>query len=130
MMSAKKNLFLLLSFVVLLAGCNLLADRQPPPNVEKVPPYWQSKNELDALRSFHDSESDRMTTESKEVHIVRNREMERLEAAGKELKEEQLWQEDYEKTIARREKWFGWFNKKENTPAVSSNTAGENKNLR
>ena len=110
-MPMKKSLFVLL-FVFAAGGCHLL-DRQPPPNIEATPPYWQPQSQLEGLRTFHEKESVKMQQMSNEVHIVRNREMERLEAAGKELEREKQWQYDYEKTVERREKWTGWFKKKD-----------------
>jgi hypothetical protein len=104
--------FLLLLFVV-SAGCTIL-DRRPP-NLESAPPYWQPEsqrvvqNQLEEMRVFHDKESAKM---SEDIHVFRNREMERLAKAGKELEKDKLWQEDYEKTIERREKWASWFKKK------------------
>lgn len=131
-MSAKKFLFVLLLIVIPMSGCNMLEDRQPPPVVETVPPYWQPQGEMEELQAFHEKESAKRVAESEEVHIVHNREMERLEAAGEELKKEELWQEDYEKTIERREKWFGWMGKdeQEESPALSSRTEEANKTLR
>ena len=111
----KKSLFVLL-FVFAVGGCHLL-DHQPSPNIETTPPYWQPQSQLEELRAFHDRESVKMQQMSNEVHIVRNREMERLEAAGKELEKEKEWQDDYEKTVERREKWTGWFKKKNKNEA-------------
>ena len=115
----EKHLFILIFAFVLATGCNLL-ERQPPPNIETTPPYWQPQSQLEGLRTFHEQESAKMAKMSEDVHIVRNREMERLEAAGKELEQDKLWQEDYEKTVERREKWAGLFKKKsqDDTPLV------------
>jgi hypothetical protein len=87
-------------------------DRQPPPNIETTPPYWQSQSQLEELRLFHEKETANMARMSEDVHVVRNREMERLEAASKELEREKLWQEDYEKTVEQRANWASWFKKK------------------
>ena len=124
-MSMRKHLFILLLIFATVVGCNLL-DRQPAPNIKTTPPYWQSQRQLEELRTFHEKESAKM---SQEMHVVRNREMERLEAAGKELEKDKLWQEDYEKTLERRAKWTGWFKKKDKTeaPAISSRTDEANK---
>ena len=129
-MFMEKHLFILLFALVMTAGCNLL-ERQPPPNIETTPPYWQSQSQLEGLRSFHEQESAKMAKMSDDVHIVRNREMERLEAAGKELEQEKLWQEDYEKTVERREKWAGLFKKKNQDEApMTGSRADEAKNMR
>ena len=130
-MFTEKRLFVVLLWTFAIgAGCNLL-DRQPAPNIEATPPYWQSQNQLEDLRSFHEKESAKMSKMSEEVHIVRNREMERLEAAGKELEKDKHWQEDYEKTLERREKWTSWFKKKDknDAPLMSSRTS-ETKSMR
>jgi len=79
---------------------------QSSPDIITVPPYWQSQNQhmqdhLAEMRAFHEKESAEM---SEDIYIVRNREMERLEAAGKELEKDRLRQED--KSFRR---WgFGW----------------------
>ena len=111
----KKYLFTLLIFVV-LAGCNLM-DQQQSPNITTAPPYLQPRSErvqsqLDEMRAFHEKESAAM---SEEVYVVRNREMERLKVAGKELEKDRLWEEDCKKTQERRTKWTSWFKKKDKT---------------
>ena len=129
-MPTTKVFFVLIFFFATAAGCSLL-DRQPPPNIETTPPYWQPQSQMEELRSFHDKESAKMSQLSNEVHIVRNREMERLEAASKELEKEQHWQEDYEKTVERREKWSGWFKKKnKNDAPLTSSHASKTKSTR
>ena len=129
-MLTEKHLFILLLVLITMAGCGLL-ERQPAPNIETTPPYWQPQSQMDELRSFHESESAKMSQMSDEVHVVRNREMERLEAAGKELDKEKRWQEDYEQTVERREKWASWFKKKgKNETPLISNHADETKNRR
>jgi Asp-tRNA(Asn)/Glu-tRNA(Gln) amidotransferase A subunit family amidase len=130
-MLTKKPLFALVLMFSAAAGCTLL-DRQPAPNIETTPPYLQSqRNQLEELRSFHDKESVKMSKMSDDVHIIRNREMERLETAGKELEKDKLWQEDYERTLERREKWAGWFKKKnkdkDEAPLISNRTDEANK---
>jgi hypothetical protein len=126
---SSKNLFLLLMFVV-SAGCTML-DRSPP-DIEAAPPYLQShsqrtQSQLDEMRVFHDKESAKM---SEDMYIFRNREMERLVSTGKELEREKLWQEDYEKTLERREKWTSWFKKKNKESKGDSSVAnGANKTI-
>ena len=107
-----KYLFALLLMFAVMPGCGLL-DRHSPPNIVSAPPYLQSENQqmrdqLTEMRIFHEKESAKI---SEDLHIVRNREMERLGAASKELEKDRLWQEDYEKTLARRSKWTSWFKK-------------------
>jgi hypothetical protein len=109
---SSKYLFIPCLLVIVSAGCTVL-ERQPP-EVATAPPYWQSQSELaqdqlDEMRAFHDKESAKMM---EEMHVFRNREMERLANAGKELERDKRWQEDYEKTLQRREKWTSWFKKK------------------
>jgi hypothetical protein len=120
-----KYLFLSLLFVV-SAGCTML-DRRPP-NLESAPPYWQPESQrvqsqLEEMRVFHDKESAKL---SEDIHVFRNREMDRLASAGKEVEKDKLWQEDYKKTIERREKWTSWFKKKnkenKNDAPVASGT--------
>jgi hypothetical protein len=91
-----------------VAGCNLL-DRSPPPSIETTPPYWQPQSQLEELRSFHEKESAKIADD---MHVFRNHEMARLENAGKELEKDKLWQEDYEKTLERRNKMTSWFKSK------------------
>ena len=115
---SSKYLFVLLLTLVLSAGCSIL-DRSSP-NVATTPPYWQphgqhAQSQFDEMRAFHEKESAKML---EDMHVFRNREMERLAKAGKELEIDKREQEDYEKTLERREKWTSWFNKKgkESTP--------------
>ena len=140
-----KHFFVLLSLFVLTVGCKM-QDRQESPNVATAPPYWQShsqqaQNQLADMRAFHERESAKI---AEEMHIFRNREMERLTAAGEELQREQNKKKIEEKeerivsqpeiiaeipeprTAESREKWSwtnpsSWFKKKERngTPLVS-----------
>ena len=100
-----RKYFCALLVPIMMVGCAFLEQR-PAPNIANTPPYWQPQNQLAELRAFHEKESAKM---SDEMHVVRNREMERLEAAAKDLEREQRWQESYEKTVERREKWGSWF---------------------
>ena len=109
----KLSLFVLSLCFAVMSGCSLL-DRQTPPVVTEPPPYWQSQRQqtqaqLAEMRAFHDKESADML---EDLHIVRNREMERLSAAGKELGKGGNPQDDHEKIPERREKWTSWFTKK------------------
>ena len=109
---SSKYLFTLLQILILSVGCSLL-DRSSP-NVATTPPYWQpqgdhAQSQLNELRAFHDKESAKM---SDDVHVFRNREMERLAHTGKELEIDQRGQDDHEKNMERREKWTSWFPKK------------------
>ena len=108
-MSIKYLLIPLLMFA-LSAGCT--RDRVPPPDIAKVPPYWQSQsqleqNQLQEMRTFHEKESAKM---SEELLVFRNGKTERLAATGKELKNEQ---EDSKKPADRSAKWTSWFKKKD-----------------
>jgi len=108
----EKCFFTLLLVFTIAPGCGLF-DRQSPPSVVTPPPYLQSQNQqmhnqLAELRVFHEKESAQI---AEDMHVVRNREMERLGAVGKELEKDRLWQEDYAKTLERRSKWASWFKK-------------------
>ena len=109
---SSRYLYILILLFAVSAGCAML-DRKPP-EVATTPPYLQSQSELaqdqlDEMRAFHDKESAKM---SEEMHVFRNREIERLAETGKELERDKRWQEDYERTLQRREKWTSWFKKK------------------
>lgn len=123
---SSKYLFVLILTLILSAGCNIL-DRSAP-NVVTTPPYWQlqggyTQSQFDEMRAFHEKESAKM---SEDMHVFRNREMERLATAGKELEIETQRQEGDKKAVERREKWTSWFNKKgkenENPPPLVSET--------
>ena len=91
-----------------------MLDRLKAPDLAETPPYLQSQEQLaqaqlEEMRAFHEKESAKML---EDVRVFRNGEMERLTRAGKELEKEKRWQEDYEKTLERREKWSSWFTKK------------------
>jgi hypothetical protein len=77
--------------LVIFAGCGLLESRTKP-HIEEVPPYYQHDRFSSEARSYHDRESENMTNQ---VHIVRNREMERLTNAKEE--EEKETKENQEK---------------------------------
>ena len=113
-----KHLFILLSVVTITAGCNMM-DRQSTPKVATPPPYWQSQSQLEAnhlaeMRAFHERKSAEM---SEGVHVFRNREMERLTAAGRDLEREREGnnhqpapsRESVAKASEQRKKW-SWTN--------------------
>jgi hypothetical protein len=111
---SSKYLFTLLLMLVVPSGCNTFERRQSP-NIVAPPPYLQSQNQLvrdqlAEMRAFHEKESAKI---SEDMHIFHNQEIERLATAGKELEKDRLWQEDYKKTVERREKWSTWFKKKD-----------------
>jgi hypothetical protein len=132
-MATKNYLFApLLVLSVLTAGCNLM-EQQTPPNVAETPPYLQPRSELAQsqlaeMRAFHDKESAQMT---EEMRVIRNREIERLETAGKEIEQEKIWQDDYEKTLEQREKrsnWIAnWFKKKDKKDVLTASPATQNR---
>ncbi|MDR0871698.1 MAG: hypothetical protein LBN39_12995 [Planctomycetaceae bacterium] len=64
---------------LLLTGCGLMESRKKP-NIEEVPPYYQSN----AYQHYHDEQRENMT---QQVHTFRNRELEKLEKAEKDEKE-------------------------------------------
>ena len=132
-----KHLFTLLLVFAVSAGCNLM-DRQQSPNVAETPPYLQPQSELARsqladMRAFHEKESAKM---SEDIRVARNREMERLEATGKELERDKPRQEDYEKTQERRAKWTSWFtrtnknDKEDVSPAMNSRLSGASTHVR
>jgi|GEM_PF-2293955 len=86
---SKQHFFILPLVLAVTAGCNML-ERQSAPNVTTAPPYWQSQSQqaetqLADMRAFHERESAEL---SDEMHVFRNREIERLAAAGKEMERE------------------------------------------
>jgi len=92
-------------------GCN--TTQRSSPNVATIPPYWHSQNQqthnqVAEMRAFHEKESEKM---SEDLHVFRNREMERLEATSKEL-EKDRHRQHVEKTSEPSGKWTGWFKKK------------------
>lgn len=109
------------------AGCGLMTPRAAP-RIEEAPPYLQTHHQtaaqphsqLSEIHAYHDKESAQM---SRDVLIVRNREMEQLERAGAEIEKDQHWQEDYKKTIEKRERWTNWFKKKDK-PKELQNPSG------
>lgn len=92
----------LIAVIVCSSGCTLDGWRKP--NIEETPPYYQN-NEFDNMRSLHDRERESMANQ---MHIVRNKELERLEKAIEEDKKDKEWEEDYQRTLERREKWNLW----------------------
>ena len=137
---AIKHLFALLLVLIVSVGCNLM-DRQQSPNVAETPPYWQPRSELAhsqlaEMRAFHEKETAKM---SRDLRAANNREMERLEEAGKALERDKRWQEDYERTLERRERWTNWTSwfkntdeddKKGEAPVLSSRLGNTNQNVR
>jgi hypothetical protein len=99
-----------------------MVERFPSANVATTPPYWQSQNQqsqnqLAEMRAFHEQESAKMT---EDMHHFRNHEVERLQAAGKELEREQVTQKASEKTPVQKEKWSLFKKKDKDTPTVIS----------
>jgi hypothetical protein len=98
-----------LSFVVFslaaFTGCGLLESRKKP-HLEEVPPYYQQGGFSSEFQSYHDRERENMTNQ---VHIVRNREMERLTNAEKEEKKERQWEEETKATQEKRETFWNKF---------------------
>jgi hypothetical protein len=112
---------------VLLSGCSLL-QKEPHPNIENTPPYYQSEKSLSEARMYH---NDSVKGMAENVHIVRNREMEELEKANKMAEKDELWEQDYQKTMERRAKWSGWFKKGQDETLMMSDKAKEiNRNLK
>ena len=144
----RKYPFIFLLVFVIAPGCNML-DSNRSPNVTTPPPYWQTpsrlahgqlaESQLSEIRAFHEKETAAI---SEEMHVFRNREVERLSASGKELsdklsekggemnagqpstsKQNPQQQEHAASGPTKNEKWSltGWFKKKDkdNAPEVS-----------
>jgi hypothetical protein len=92
---------------VFLSGCGLLESRKKP-HIEEVPPYYQHNGTSSEFRSYHDRERENMANQ---VHIVRNREMERLtnSESEKEKEKDRQWEEDVKATQEKRAKFWGKF---------------------
>jgi hypothetical protein len=97
--------------LVFLSGCGLLESRKKT-RIEEVPPYYQHGKINSELRSYHDRECENMTNQ---VHIVRNREMERLIKSGEEEQQEQQEQQQQQQengiktTQEKKEKFWDKF---------------------
>ena len=99
-----RSCFGFLALAALLStGCNMMESRKKP-RIEEAPPYYQS-SEMDQMRSFHEKERESM---SKQVYIARNKELEKLNKEIEEEKKDKAWEEDYQRTMERREKWNIW----------------------
>ncbi|MCL2005637.1 MAG: hypothetical protein FWG73_05670 [Planctomycetaceae bacterium] len=110
-----RHVFALLLFSLLASGCNVL-DSRSSPSVMTVPPYWQSQNhtaqdQMADLRAFHEKESSNI---SEDLHVFRNREVERMAAESKEMKKSAPRQENQANGTESKESWawLNWFNKK------------------
>ena len=132
-----KHLFVLLPMLAVLPGCNLM-ERQSSPNVTQTPPYLQPRSELahsqlEEMRAFHEKESARISEDLRSAHI---REMERLDATGKELEKDKFWQENHEKTLKQSEQRISWFKqtdkdtKKSTAPVLTSRIGSTTQNIR
>jgi len=116
-----RSIYITAVFLMLVSATGCTLDSKPHANVATTPPYWQSQrqqsqNQLTEMRAFHEKESKKMT---EDMHVFRNYEIERLEAAGKELQQEQIVQKVPEQSPAKREKW-SLFKKKEKEPKIES----------
>ncbi|MDR3181584.1 MAG: hypothetical protein LBT89_01470 [Planctomycetaceae bacterium] len=121
-----KFIFFLAVFA-LFAGCSLL-QKEPRPNIENTPPYYQNDKTLTEAQMYH---NDSVKGMAEGVHIVRNREMEELEKANKLAEKDELWEQDYQKTMERRSKWSNWFKKGQDETLMMSDKAKEiNRNLK
>ncbi|MDR2114916.1 MAG: hypothetical protein LBP87_00890 [Planctomycetaceae bacterium] len=76
--------------LVFLCGCGLFQSRKKP-HIEEIPPYYQQSRANTEIRSYHDYERENMANQ---VHVVRNREMERLINSENEEKKEQQWENE------------------------------------
>ena len=115
-----KRFCVLLLCSTLASGCHML-DNQKSPDVMTAPPYWQSQSQitqdqLSEMRAFHEKESSRI---SEDIHVFRNREVERLAANSKEMesakpRQAKTQNDSRTETPEQRDKWawLNWFNKK------------------
>jgi hypothetical protein len=91
--------------LAVFAGCGLLESRKKP-HIEEVPPYYQQPDGFSSVQSYHDRERENMTNQ---VHIVRNREMERLTNSEKEEEKERQWEKEVKETQEKRETFWNKF---------------------
>ncbi len=95
--------FCLAASCLLLSGCNLFESHKRP-RIEETPEYYQN-DEFAAMRSFHERDREKMASQ---VRIVRNKELDKLHREVEEQKKDQAWEEDYQRTLERREKMSFW----------------------
>jgi len=133
-----KHFFVLLFTLTLSAGCNLM-ERHSPPTVAETPPYLQPRSELmqsqlAEMRAFHEEESAKMSEDLRSSH---NREMASLEAVRREQEMDKRRQEEYAKTLERREQqWASSLkktdngNKKSPAPVMTSRLGSTHQTVR
>ncbi len=81
-----------------------MLESQKKPRIEATPPQYQP-DEFAAMRAFHDQNRESMASQ---VHVARNKELEKLHQEIEEQKKDQEWDEDYQQTLERREKLSFW----------------------
>jgi hypothetical protein len=119
-----KHIFTFWVFVLLITGCSLLQSPQKP-QLEQVPDYYAPSDPMFDAKEYHSKEVDSM---SNQVHIFRNREMDKLQVEGKR---EEDWQKDYTDTVKKRKKWNNWLHKGNDETLMMSDKAKEiNANLK
>jgi hypothetical protein len=91
--------------LVFLSGCGLLESRKKP-HIEEAPPYYQQNRVSPEFRSYHDRESESMANQ---IHVVRNREMERLVNSENEAEKNKQYENESDITQEKQEKFWDKF---------------------
>jgi hypothetical protein len=91
--------------LAVFTGCGLLESRKKP-RIEEVPPYYQHGGLSSEWQSYHDRERENMTNQ---VHIVRNREMERLANSENEEEKERQYEKEVKATQKKQETFWNKF---------------------
>lgn len=81
-----------------------MLESRKKPRIEETPPYYQD-SELERMRAMHERDREVM---SKQVYVARNKELDKLRKEVEEEKKDKEWEEDYQRTLERREKWSFW----------------------
>jgi hypothetical protein len=119
-----KHILIFSMFLLLITGCSLLQSPQKP-QLEQAPDYYAPSDPMFDAKKYHNKEVDSM---SDQVHVFRNREMDKLQVEGKR---EEEWRQDYADTMQKRAKWKNWLHKGNDETLMMSDKAKEiNANLK
>jgi outer membrane biogenesis lipoprotein LolB len=126
-MTRRKGILLGLAALIPLTGCAVL-EPKPKANLEETPPYYQSEEQSMQMRAYHDKDIEEM---SGQMHAYRSKGMKNLEKANKQAEKDRLWEEDYQKTLEKREKrkFSNWFKNGDKTFMMSDEAKKINNNL-
>jgi hypothetical protein len=105
-------------FLIFSTGCGLLNSYHERPKVQEVPPYYEH-NDLSKKDRFHHEQGRESITD--QVHIVHNREMERLVDLENEEKETETTKEKRAKFWAKFKFNDKNFLRSEEASRISSN---------